>query len=141
MKTSKELAELAKKVAKQKDDEYKESERKYREGEKRKKSESIKQACEDVDRSILLLEHLVKHGRYHIDNKNRKFYVITNYSNLYNEVGEIEALFYDNQCKSYWVQLAKELCKRGFKATVDQTENEIYDSMSTYTTYEIYVTL
>ena len=73
------------------------------------------------------------------DVDNTKYYEIKNYEKTYH--GQLDYWFYNDQNKDYWIQLAKELKTKGFKAISEHYDTEVYDSMTTYTHYYIRVVL
>jgi len=140
MKTSKDLAKLAKKINKKEKEEYQNEERKYRETEKKKKEDAIQQAKKDVEKAIIFLETLIKGGHYRkYNDTNKKYYEIKNYNSDYEK--ELNIYFYDDQDKNYWNELTKLLRAAGFKATLEDTTHELYDSLTTFTYYNVDITL
>lgn len=138
MKTPEQLKEIQKAAEIKQKQELAKKEQEYKDKVKRDKEIAISKAINDVDKAMDCLEKLVENNRFK-EYDNTKYYEIKNYHKTYQ--GQLDYWFYDDQNKDYWIQLAKELKTKGFKAISEHYDTEVYDSMTTYTHYYIRVVL
>jgi len=136
------LIRLAREVDKREDAEWREIERKERLEETRKRKQATVQAKKDINRAISYIEKLVGEGLYREDKNHKRYYELDNHWPQWLPDGvDKGAYFYDSNNRVYWKELCNYSKKLGYKVTLDVQENEVFDSMSTYTTYSLIVRL